>query len=259
MIVIAGPLKPITDQEMALINSFIDGGGSLIALEEPLPLTQYGDQPDPLADYLTETWGIKLGSDIIVDLSTNQPYVAVGSEYGSSPITEKMQGMFTVYPTTRSVTPSENTSAIQRQQLVSTSDRAWAETDLDAITNQAQSSQPPQIQADKGVDLIGPVSLAMTAEDTGKGSRIVVFGDSQFASNTFFNQLGNGDMFVNSVDWATQQENLISLTPKEEVQRLLIPPGRYAMNLILLVTVFILPGVVLLAGVIVWWQRRRRG
>jgi ABC-type uncharacterized transport system involved in gliding motility auxiliary subunit len=167
--------------------------------------------------------------------------------------------MFTVYPTTRSVTPSENTSEIQPQPLVSTSDRAWAETDLDAITNQTQSSEPPQIQADEGVDLIGPVSLAMTAEDTQKGSRLVVFGDSQFASDTFFNQLGNGDMFVNSVDWAAQQENLISLTPKDEVQRLLIPPGRYAMNLILLATVFILPGVVLLAGVIVWWQRRRRG
>lgn len=259
VIVIAGPLKPITDQEMALIKSYVEGGGSLIALEEPLPLTQYGDQPDPLAAYLSETWGVELGSDMIVDLSTNQPYVAVGSVYGSSPITEKMQGMFTVYPTTRSVTANENASAIQSQPLVSTSERAWAETDLDTITNQTQSSQAPQIQPDAGIDLIGPVSLAMTAEDTGKGSRLVVFGDSQFASDTFFNQLGNGDMFVNSVDWAAQQENLISLTPKDEVQRLLIPPGRYAMNLILLVTVFILPGVVLLAGVIVWWQRRQRG
>jgi hypothetical protein len=82
VIVIAGPLKPITDQEITLIKSYVDGGGSLIALEEPLPLTQYGAQPDPLADYLSEAWGLVGQRQSWT--STNQPYVAVGSEYGSS-------------------------------------------------------------------------------------------------------------------------------------------------------------------------------
>jgi len=259
VIIIAGPLKPITPQEVDLLKAYMDASGSLIALEEPLPMTQFGDQPDPLADYLSGIWGIELGNDMIVDLSTNQPYVAVGSVYGNSVITEKMQGMFTIYPTTRSVTAGESASLIQREELVSSSEQSWAESDLAALTNQTQGAETPQIQPDEGVDLIGPVSLAMTAEDTDKGARLVVFGDSEFASDTFFNQLGNGDIFINSVDWAAEQENLINLTPKEQVQRLLIPPGRYTMNLILLATVFILPSIVLLAGVVVWWQRRRRG
>ncbi|HLE53137.1 MAG TPA: Gldg family protein [Anaerolineales bacterium] len=259
VIIIAGPLKPITDQEVELLKAYMDGGGSLIAMEEPLPVTQFGDQPDPLADYLSGTWGIGLGSDMIVDQRTNQPYIAVGSVYGDSVITEKMQGVSTIYPTTRSVTAGESAGQIQRVELVSSSQQSWAESDLAALTDQTQGAEPPQIQPDEGVDLIGPVSLAMTAEDTNRGARLVVFGDSDFASDTFYNQLGNGDMFVNSVDWAAEQENLINLTPKDEVQRLLIPPGRYTMNLILLATVFILPGIVLLAGIIVWWQRRRRG
>jgi ABC-type uncharacterized transport system involved in gliding motility auxiliary subunit len=259
VIIIAGPLKPITDQEVELLKAYLDGGGSLIAMEEPLPVTQFGDQPDPLAGYLSGTWGIRLGSDMIVDQRTNQPYIAVASVYGDSVITEKMQGLSTIYPTSRSVTADESASQIQRVVLVSSSQQSWAESDLAALTNQTQGGEPPKVQPDQGVDLIGPVSLAMTAEDRDKGARLVVFGDSDFASDTFYNQLGNGDIFVNSVDWAAEQENLISLTPKDQVQRLLIPPGRYMLNLILLATVFILPGSVLLAGVIVWWQRRRRG
>ena len=72
-------------------------------------------------------------------------------------------------------------------------------------------------------------------------------------------QYGNQDIFINSVDWAAEQEQLINLTPKENVQRMLIPPGPYTMNLILLASVFILPGIVLLAGVFVWVGRRRKG
>jgi ABC-type uncharacterized transport system involved in gliding motility auxiliary subunit len=66
-------------------------------------------------------------------------------------------------------------------------------------------------------------------------------------------------MMINSVDWAAAQEGLISLTPKENIERLIIPPGRYTMNLILLGSVFILPGLILLAGVLVWVQHRQRG
>ena len=87
----------------------------------------------------------------------------------------------------------------------------------------------------------------------------MVFGDSEFASDTYFTQYGNGDMMINSVDWAAEQEGLISLTPKDNIERLMIPPGRYTMNLILLGVVFILPGLVLLAGILVWLQRRQRG
>jgi len=74
-----------------------------------------------------------------------------------------------------------------------------------------------------------------------------------------FQAYANGDLFVNSVDWAAKQENLINLTPKNSTQRLLLPPQQVTMNLILLGTVFILPGMVLLSGITVWLERRRRG
>ena len=86
-----------------------------------------------------------------------------------------------------------------------------------------------------------------------------MFGDADFPVDANVAAYGNSDLFVNSLDWAAKQENLINLTPKQNTDRLMVPPQRVTMNLILLGSVFILPGLPVLAGIVVWIQRRRRG
>src|SRR5207249_1494870 len=46
-------------------------------------------------------------------------------------------------------------------------------------------------------------------------TRVVVLGDSDFASNGVLGIQGNRDLFMNIVGWLSQQENLISIRPKE--------------------------------------------
>lgn len=260
VIVIAGPIKPVTNEEVELLNGFVMGGGSLIVMEEPIPVTRFGEESDPLAEYLEADWGIILGKDMVVDLSSNQLFVAVANEYGNHVITDKMQGLVSFYPTVRSVTTSLENSGPGRAELVYTASQSWAETDLETLITNASGQDAPQITPDEGVDILGPVPLAMSAEDPAtSGGRLVVFGDSDFGSDAFFNQFGNGDIFVNAVDWAAEQEELINLTPKDNIQRLLIPPQGAIQNLILLGVVFVIPGAVLLVGIIVWVQKRRRG
>jgi ABC-type uncharacterized transport system involved in gliding motility auxiliary subunit len=258
LIVIAGPTKPVSEDEVAKLKAFVDAGGSLIVMEEPIPVTDFGDSPDPLASYLSESWGITLGADMVIDQTSNQPFVAVANQYGDHPITQKMRGIVSFFPTARSVSTSSGTTDVNATTLVSTAQQSWAETDLAALTKQ-QGSNGPQIKPDPGVDLLGPVSIAVAAQNSTTNGRIVVFGDADFATDNFVSQYGNSDLFVNSVDWATEQENLINLTPKDTTNRLLVPPGRYTLNLLLLGSVFVLPGSVLLAGIFVWSSRRRRG
>ena len=258
VIVIAGPVKPVSQQEVDLLSAYLAAGGSLVVMQEPLPVTDFGDQPDPLADFLVNSWGLTLGKDMILDMSSNQPFVAVANQYGQHAITDKLQGLVSIYPTARSVSFAEGSDKFP-VTLVQTSQNSWGETDLQALASSAGSDTQPQIEPDEGVDLLGPVPLAASAEDQTSGARLVVFGDADFASDQLIGQYGNQDIFINSVDWAAEQEQLINLTPKENVQRMLIPPGPYTMNLILLASVFILPGIVLLAGVFVWVGRRRKG
>jgi len=254
VIVIAGPVQPLALEEVDLLNGFLEAGGSLIVMQEPLPVTEFGESADPLAEYLTENWGINLGQDIVVDLTSQSPFVAWANEYASHPITERLQGLVTAFPTARSVQVTRTITGTNQTELVFTAQQAWAETDLESVEDQDQ-----QITPDEGVDLVGRVPLGIVAERTDTGGRLVVFGDSDFASDANFDRYGNGDLMINSVDWSAEQEILINLTPKETVQRVVVPPQQYTMGLVLFGSVFLLPGMVLVAGIVVFFQRRSRG
>lgn len=253
VVVVAGPTRPITDEEILLLDDFVKQRGSLVVMEEPLPVTQFGEQVDPLAKYLDETWGILLGSDMVVDVSSNSPFVAFAGSYANHAITQKMQGLGSYFPTARSVLLSREIPENTRLELVMTSEQAWAESDLAAITAQQE------IGPTEG-ETVGNVSVAVISENsTTNQNRVVVIGDSDFATDVNFVRLGNSDLFINLIDWAAEQENLINLTPKDATQRVLVPAQRYTIGLLLFSSVFLLPGLVLVAGITVWIQRRRRG
>ncbi len=107
-------------------------------------------------------------------------------------------------------------------------------------------------------DTLGPLTVGMVGEDGATQARLVVLGDSDFASNAEFYNYANGDLLVNSIDWAARQEALISLTPKQSTPRFVTPPTTQAVGLIFLLTVLVIPGAVIAAGVSVWIRRRRQ-
>ena len=253
-IVIAGPLVPLTENSTALIKEFVEGGGSLLVLENPIPLTDYGKQPDPLAEYLASDWGIILNNDIVVDTnSPSTPFFAVGAQYTSHPITEKMQGIGAIFPYSRSITiDTENTDA-SPTELVLTIDQSWGETDFEAI------EQQQDLLFDENADTFGPMTLAAAAENFTLGSRVVVFGSSSFAQDDNFDFSGNGDMIINAVDWLTEQEDLINLTTSTPQERTFTPPGSLQFILIIVSAICIIPLAILAAGVYAWIMRRRRG
>jgi ABC-type uncharacterized transport system involved in gliding motility auxiliary subunit len=252
-IVIAGPRQPLSQVEVDLLKQYLQTGGALIPMLEPLPVTDFGDAADPLADYLLSDWGVELSKDIVVDLTSQQPFSPFAASYGRHAITEPIQNVTSQFPTARSVRASASTGA-SLVELVLTSQQSWAETSLQGITDGTA-----QIQFDEGQDALGPVPLAVAAENLENSARLVVFGDSDFAIDMNFPAYANGDLIVNAVDWAVGQEDLISLTPKNQTPRMLLPPQQTAMNLIFLGMVIILPGLALLGGVLVFFRRRRRG
>ena len=131
-------------------------------------------------------------------------------------------------------------------------------------------------ELDKG-DKAGPVSLAAAvsapatetpapAATTGDSanktndqpkpeSRVVVFGDSDFVTNGYLGIPGNRDLFLNSVNWLAQQENLISIRPKDPEDRRVSLTSDQA-KLIFWLSILIIPGLILAGGVQTWWRRR---
>lgn len=253
-IIIAGATQPLLDQEVAHLKDYVDTGGSLIVLADPTAFTQQIAAPDPLGKYLQEDWGITLQDNVVIDLASNQPLSAVSASYsGSSPITSHTTSL-TIMPQARGLslttTPSNDVSLTA---LILTSSQSWGETDL------AQLQATKQIAFDAATDIPGPLTIAATAENSSTHARVVVFGNSVFARNEGFDAYANGDIFINAVDWAAQESDLINITPKTPVARTFNPPGQLAFVFILLASVVLIPGLVLVAGVSNWLSRRRQG
>jgi ABC-type uncharacterized transport system involved in gliding motility auxiliary subunit len=252
-LIIAGPMDPLTAGEINLLDKYLIEGGALVVLAEPLPLTNYGSNPDPLGDYLATQWGITLDNDIVIDTNSGtQPLYAVAAAYGDHAITQKLQGRVAFFPAARSLSLADGISATA-VALVNTIEAAWGETDF------ASMQVDGNVQYDAGTDYVGPVILAAAAEDNVTNGRMVVFGDSDFASDMFFSQYANGDILINAIDWAAGEEDMISLSTPEQTSRSLNPPSSLTVLVLWLSFLCILPGLVIAGGVASWLVRKSRG
>ncbi|MBD2069239.1 Gldg family protein [Leptolyngbya sp. FACHB-671] len=99
---------------------------------------------------------------------------------------------------------------------------------------------------------------ATEAEDdeTASETRLVVIGNSSFATDGLFEQQLNGDVFLNSVNWLSQQDTqVLSIRPKEATNRRIIMTPRQQITSALTALV-ILPVLGFGAAILVWLRRR---
>lgn len=268
ILVVAGPEQPLLPGEADKLKAYLDQGGSLLLMLNP--------QTDPGLEALLEDWGIELGDDVIVDQLSEQlfrsgPLVALGAGYGSHPITADLaqRGLVTIFPLTRSIGLGErpDTTAVQ---LVSTgSQGVWGETTLDL--NDPQSAE---LSFDPDRDLAAPLGIGaalsrsvepetpvtpesedLDPQESGAEARLVVFGNANFVVNGNFNQQGNGDLFLNSMNWLADQQERISIRPKSPTNRRFDLTAR-DVSLLWLVSAVGLPLLALGSGVVLWWRRR---
>lgn len=252
---VADPRRPLSDGVLRSIRDFLQGGGSMIFLLPP----RSGDQLAPLlAD-----WGISLGQDIVVDevvrlfegptLGLN-PIVSI---YGAHPITLALRER-TLFPFTRSVRPMPPRDGITSVTLARTSPTSWAETNLDEVFRNSEAS----LDTEEG-DESGPVSVAVAVSanlselNRGDGeTRLVVFGTARLANNQNLSQVYNRDLFLNSIAWLANEEDLVSIRGKTiRSSRVRFTEGEATTIFYLSVLVF--PEIVLLIGLAVWWRRSR--
>jgi ABC-type uncharacterized transport system involved in gliding motility auxiliary subunit len=266
VLVIAGPKTPLLDFELTAIQDYLKEGGALILLQNPYAVTQMDPNADILAAYLKKDWGITLRNDIIIDLVNRYILNPFASTYPSgSPITQRIPAnMISVFPTAMSIqvdTPADKTwTPVAFVQIEATKDQVWGETDLESVGLISFLSEAKTATYDKEKDNASPLNVGVSAEDPSNSSRVVVFGDEDFAENQIINQGAgaNSDLIVNAVDWASQQENLISLTPKDTTYRFIsLPQDAWVLNAIVLTSACLLPGSFLLLYGIVWYNRRK--
>lgn len=267
VLIVAGPKADFFAPELDLLRGFLAKGGKLLLEIDP-PEKGTAAQPAGLIA-LAREWGIDVGNDLVIDVS------GVGRRIGGNeftPIAGPLQHPITKdfqfgipFLLARSVTPIEGgASGKFAQKVMATDPRSWAETNTAAVYAEKPSFEP---NFDKG-DKQGPVSLivavsapatdapASTDGDAPKPeTRLVVVGDSDFASNQLTRFQGNRDIFLNITNWLAQQENLIAIRPKDPSDRPLEMTADH-FKMTVWAALLIIPGLLFANAVRVWWRRR---
>ncbi len=195
------------------------GGGRVILMLEPY-------QDGGLKEWLASL-GVTLDQDIVIDkvsrIFGGDYLIPMAGSYGQHPITEKFN-VATFFPTARSLTiPPPHRQVFFTMFWFASSSESWAETDK-------RKMEKGEAAFDAGKDRKGPLPLAVLvtlaspdqktdSKESGKKEKklpkgqIALFGDSDFAANGYFNLSGNGDLFLNTINYPDRRRTLISIRP----------------------------------------------
>jgi ABC-type uncharacterized transport system involved in gliding motility auxiliary subunit len=269
VVVVAGPRIDLYPQEIVAIRKYLDKGGKMLLMIDP---PDKSDSP-PFAGLqsLVTEWGFQVGNNIVVDASGMgqligaDASVPVAANYPQHPITERFN-FLTAYPLARSVSPIPGGTSLRTPQtFIETSPRSWAETDIDKFLKTGEVELDEKKGDKKGPVSIGaavsavaanaPAPAAGDADQRKPETRVVVVGDSDFAANYALNIQGNKDLFLNTINWLAQQENLIAIRPKEPNDRRLTLTADQTRRIFWL-AILIIPGIIFGTGVYTWWRRR---
>jgi len=254
-LVVAGPTRNYEQPEVDAIKKYVeDGGRALLMLDPPLKLGRSEIADNDALTNLLQSWGVTLSKDLILDLNPIGqlaglgPQVALVTSYSSQPIVNEMKGTATGFPLSRSM-EIKNADKTSVQKLFDSSNSSLATNNL--------SSAEVNINDPKNKK--GPLTIAAAGTyNTGKENsqgRFVVVGSSSWVANRFINFNGNNDLALNAINWLASDEDLISIRPKQQEDRR-ITMTRAQLNMVRLTSQFVLPLVVVVAGVGVWWKRR---
>lgn len=266
VVIVPGPRTDLLPPETEALDTHIGRGGKVFFMLAPF-------QAEGLGKYLAK-YGFDVGADLVVELNPIGrlfgvgPEVPVVNQYEPHPITRDLAGVMTLFPLTRSVEPAKTPAKGQVvQALARTSPQSWGETDRTAL-QRGEARPDPQ-------DRKGPLSVAAVATLEGaaadggasgpaKGdearkppkARLVVTGSANLATNQFLGAQGNRDFFLNVVSWLAEEEDLLSIRPKDTRAAPVILTSSQS-QLVFWLPVVVLPGAIMLCGIVAVVRRRR--
>ena len=255
VLVVAGPQADFYPNELDSIRDYLNRGGAALFMLDP-------ERSPTLATLLAE-FGVMVGNDYVVD--TNPVSQLFGGDYlsplvstysSTSEITKQMR-VNIMMPLARSVLMATSLpDGVTGEWIMRAGNDSWAETNIPFLKERNSA------RFDQGIDRRGPVSLAVavtknvTVPGTEKSeARYVVIGDSDFMGNAGFSE-GSRDLFLNAIGWLAQQEDLISIRPRDRKQQVLVLT-RAQGRIITWIPLAGVPGAVLLFGLAVYGYRRK--
>ncbi|MEI7025615.1 GldG family protein [Paenibacillus sp. y28] len=248
MLLLLGPQNDLSDSELGMIREYLKGSGKLyVSLGYAKDMSSWKNIDALLSDY-----GVQNQKAVVIEPKRtvfNDPLTIV-PEYGLHEIVNKLDqnnyvSVMTL-ATSLTVQPKEDW---KQKQLLHSSTNAYGETDL-ALLVQGKSAKDDK-------DISAPLHLGYAIESGDGQPKAVVMGATSFLTDALIREQGNRDLAMNSIGWLMEQQNSITIRPREEaqMQQAFIYPAEG--NLIFYGCVIVFPFLFLITGGVIWWRRRK--
>ncbi len=254
--VLAGPEQPLPKPDVYELAQLLERGGRLLVLLGPTFDDRVTRFVDVGVEDLLDRWGASVRNDVVVDeprLRGSSVAFAVTEGYSDHPITRHLQHHQTVWSDVRQVEPAPK-PGVDASAIIHTSDDGWGETNLGIFRAEAE------LRYDPGVDVKGPLAIAVAAErtdGTGKGARLVVLGSSDIAANRVIVGF-NRELLLSSLAWleARGTNRAVAAIGPRTPEQLRLSLDDSQLRRIFWLCVLGLPLLALLIGAGIYWIRR---
>jgi ABC-type uncharacterized transport system involved in gliding motility auxiliary subunit len=265
-VVIAAPQQDLLPGEVDILKKYMEQGGNLLWLQDPGGL--HGLQG------LEEQLGLQIHDGTVIDanedqqrlLGINHPAVVPVVDYGKSDIVQKLANVQTLFPFATVVEPDPVVASKERELVWQTD--AFLNT-LPTSWLESSGVLEGAVKFDEGSnDLAGPLSIGMTLtrtleaatdkpESKARQQQVVVIGDSDFMLNSFIGHGANLELAANIFNWLSADDNLLQV-PLIRAPDTQMEMGETLGFVLGSLFLFVLPLGLLLAGLLIWWRRRKR-
>ena len=264
VLVFSNPTQELLPIDQNALLEYARSGGSIMFLLEP------DDTPDTFKQFLSR-YGVAVGDGEAADRASyvggNETFIQVkksNQQLPPHPITDDFEVLYmpgvthfgwTIDPAAVPLV-DDITPVVMQAMLASTTLYSWSETD------------PEFIGFDQGVDIGGPLPIAVAVEAIGElaggtysdgestiSMNMVLIGDTDFATNNYFGSANNADLFINSVNFLAKDVELISIRAKTEADRQMFLT-KNERDFVRWSGWLLMPALVSIFGFWTWWRRR---
>jgi ABC-type uncharacterized transport system involved in gliding motility auxiliary subunit len=245
-VLLLGPRRPLRPESVAALERYLERGGRLVALLEPG--VQSGIEP------LLDRWGIQAPEGVIIDPASGDGALGIRPivyNYETHPLARGLNpDRMTFFEGARPLVVHNTGPGDEVRRVVLASPRSWVTQDLSVLSGRRAELAPDGARQDYHT-----IAAAGRFPRAGGEARLVVIGDSDFASNRHLRSLYNLDLVLNAVHWAVERESEITLRPK------LSTPKQFPLPIQSTLRAFhgvglLVPELLLLAAGLVWLRRQ---
>ena len=242
VVVDAGSRLEYSAGEIRALDAFLRRGGSAFLLYD------LASTVSPAHARWLRTLGIELTNRLVTDPVQHyagDTEMVAATHYPSHPVVERLS--FTFFPGARELKLHDSDRTRTTQAIISSSANAIA------IPLTEGGASAPVTR--RGARILGAAAEGLVESDERPPFRVVLIGDADFLSNSFYPYMANNRLAIAAMRWLAHEEQAAAVSARIAVTPTLAITAQ-TRRWLLLVFLGVIPALFALAGCLVWWRRR---